>query len=112
MDPEYERLLSHPRRARILEELSPLLESFVAEHQLATPKKAFYTPLPHCKIKCCFVNVDKQLALMGGNGLTGWLFWEIENTVVHTEAHCIWVTPAGSWIDITPQALPPRRVMF
>jgi hypothetical protein len=109
---EYLKLISTPRRGRILEEPSGLLSNFVADHKLAIPKMAFYRPLSFCEPKRCFVNVDTQVAKMGGSILTGWIFWEIENTVLHTEAHAIWVATGGSWIDITPHRLPPRRVMF
>ena len=112
MDPEYERLLKTPKGARILASQSPLLDGFVAEHRLAPAQWAFYRPLEWCEQSRCFVNVDQQIVKMGGTALVGWMFWEIENTMIHTEAHCIWVTPQGTWIDITPQALPPKRVMF
>src|SRR4051812_19709616 len=112
MDAEHQRIFAQPRRARIIDEPSPLLQQFIAEHGLATPKPAFYSPLAHAEHKCCFPNVEKQVAQMGGNALTGWLFWEVENTAIHTEAHCIWIAQKGSWVDITPQELPPRRVKF
>jgi hypothetical protein len=61
MDPEYVKIFSTPRRARILEEMSPILMSFLAEHRIAQPKVAVDSPLPHCERKLCFVNVDKQV---------------------------------------------------
>lgn len=112
MDPEYQKLLSTPRKAKIVQDFSPLLRSFVAHHQLAEPKWALCRPLDFCREKRCFVNVDKQVSKMGGSSLSGWLFWEVERTVLETEAHCIWVTPQGTWVDITPQSPLVRRILF
>jgi len=112
MDAEYTRLMQTPRRARILETQSVLLSNFVAEHKLAVPQWAFYRPLEWCEQGVCFINVEKQVQKMSGSALVGWMFWEVENLIAYTEAHSIWVTPQGTWIDITPHSLPPKRVMF
>jgi hypothetical protein len=58
------------------------------------------------------MNVDQQMTRAGGSAQAGWLFWEIENTVLETEAHCIWVSDYGAWIDITPQHSRPQRLLF
>jgi len=92
--------------------MTPRLRAFIEEHQLPEPRPVICRPLPFCEPKRCFANVDQQVKRAGGSAIAGWLFWEIENTVLETEAHCIWVSEHGAWIDITPQASAPQRLLF
>jgi hypothetical protein len=112
MDSEYERLLRNAPRARIIERMSPLLESFLREHSLGTPAHIFHSALDHCAPKNCFQNVEEQVKRMGGSALSGWIFWEYEDILLHAEAHCVWVGPQGSQVDITPHAVRVRRPLF
>ncbi len=113
MNPEYLAVMRTPRSVRILEERSPLLTQLLLAHNLQEPKSVEFAPLRGCELKRCFVNVERQVASAGGSMETGWLFWEIEQTSVHTEAHAVWITPQGRRRDITPQQFPPaRRLLF
>lgn len=106
-------LFQQSRRARILEKRSAVLSQLLLEHSLPEPKSVEFAPLRGCDYKRCFVNVDRQVADGGGRLETGWIFWEVEDTCVYTEAHAVWITPQGRRQDITPQKLPPeRRILF
>ena len=113
MNPEYLAVIRTPRIGRILEKRSPLLTQLLLAHNLQEPKSVEFAPLRGCDRKRCFVNVERQAASAGGTMETGWLFWEVENTSVYTEAHAVWITPQGRRRDITPQRFPPeRRLLF
>ena len=112
MDAEYEKLISTPRRVSLLLTMTARLRAFIEEHQLPEPRPVICRPLPFCQPKRCFANVDQQVRRAGGTAVAGWLFWEIENTILESEAHCVWVSEHGAWIDITPQPSAPQRVLF
>src|SRR4051812_27851672 len=113
MQSDYFAALQAPRRARILEKRSGVLHSLLIEHDLPEPKSVEFAPIQSAALKRCFVNVEEQVLRAGGTMETGWMFWEIEDTSVYTEAHAIWITPQGKRRDITPQRMPPeKRILF
>jgi len=111
---EFVQIMSHPRiiRARIIEEATPILLNFLVQKNLGPLLTVRCRPQPHCERKCCFANVDKQVALKGGELITGWFFNEIENMSITGEAHAIWKHPNGKRIDITPHDFHPERIVF
>jgi hypothetical protein len=112
MNAEYEAIFREGVRARIIERRSKLLAAFLTTHGLPEPKSVACSPLRDCHSSRCFVNVEQQIARMGGSMETGWMFWEYADVSVHTEAHAIWVTPQAKRLDITPHKLQPNRILF
>jgi hypothetical protein len=112
MNPEYEAIFRQGVRARIIEKRSKLLADFLITHGLPEPKSVACSPLRDCDSNRCFVNVEEQIARMGGSMETGWMFWEYEDVSIYTEAHAIWVTPQAKRLDITPHKLQPNRILF
>src|SRR2546430_17627955 len=43
---------------------------------------------------------------------TGWVFWEFEDNSMHTEAHAVWITSQGIWMDITPRSIAPDKCLL
>uniref|UniRef100_UPI004049E18C SEC-C metal-binding domain-containing protein n=1 Tax=Fulvivirga sp. TaxID=1931237 RepID=UPI004049E18C len=51
--------------------------------------------------KFCFPNVEQKIKLHGGSSILGWRIW-IHSFMVEAELHCIWGSPDGELIDISP----------
>lgn len=54
------------------------------------------------RVNECFDNVDSKVNESGGKRILGWTIWKWSNVMVEAEAHAIWETPLGEYIDITP----------
>jgi hypothetical protein len=111
---DFEKFMSErkPVRFRIIEQITPLLAAFLREYHLYPILTIRSRPQPGCLQKRCFVNVDKQVAKIGGKMITGWIFNEYENTVISSEAHAVWERPNGEKTDITPHRFPPKKILF
>ncbi len=66
----------------------------------------------HAKPLDCFENVRKKIKKDGGAVQNGWLICKTE-IVYEANAHAVWISPAGRYIDITPkQGWSSSTVMF
>ncbi len=70
------------------------------------------TPTEFSEPLDCFVNVQKQIKLFGGNILYGWQIWEWLNNMLEAEFHAVWVTSEGSLVDITPKPANILNILF
>lgn len=60
----------------------------------------------------CFYNVPDHIAEHGGGCQFGWAIWQVANLFVEAEFHCVWVSPEGEWVDVTPKADEETRILF
>jgi len=50
----------------------------------------------------CFPNVIAHVEKYGGRAITGWSVGSIPGILIEGEFHCVWETPQGNFVDITP----------
>lgn len=60
----------------------------------------------------CFPNVNGYIDKQGGTAVNGWAIWQRANVLIEAEAHCIWASPSGDLIDITPHSHGEQEILF
>lgn len=69
-------------------------------------------PEIHAKPRACFINVRAKVAQDGGKELNGWQLWTWPNVFIEAEHHCVWESPEGNLIDVTPKENGEKRIAF
>lgn len=73
---------------------------------LNTNEKPFYVSVKAAKgaeLNECYSNVDKFVAAHGGERMLGWQIWEWPNYFAEAEAHAVWKSSSGEYLDVTPK---------
>jgi hypothetical protein len=60
----------------------------------------------------CFINVPNKIKKVGGRQVIGWAIWLWPQMYIEAEFHCVWISPDGLLIDITPKDKPTHKVFF
>lgn len=60
----------------------------------------------------CFYNVRRQVKKNGGVPIYGWSIWEWPKVLVEAEFHCIWKSPNGDLVDISPRPDQQSKILF
>lgn len=47
--------------------------------------------------------MDNCIKKLGGKSEVGWVFWNISDIAIESEAHSVWITNSGKRIDVTPR---------
>jgi len=79
------------------------------------PGEPFYVPVrprPGGRVAYCFQNSTYQAVAEGGDPAWGWAIWRWPGRWFEAEHHAVWRTPEGEYVDVTPQAGDPPRVLF
>lgn len=59
----------------------------------------------------CFPNVAEKIRRDGGKQVLGWKIWKTPN-IVEAEFHCVWKSPKGTLVDVTPVQTDDTRILF
>ncbi len=60
----------------------------------------------------CFHNVNKYKELNGGDIVYGWCIWQHTKIMLEAEFHSVWKSPEGAYLDITPNPINFKRILF
>ena len=60
----------------------------------------------------CFENVRIYAGEHGGEMVHGWAIWEWPRVYFEAEFHCVWRSPDGRLVDITPNSPPYPWILF
>ena len=60
----------------------------------------------------CFPIVEEQIAAEGGTMVTGWALWEWPGVFIEAEFHAVWLATDGSPVDLTPNRILPKEILF
>lgn len=60
----------------------------------------------------CFDNVAKKVARDGGRIVHGWVIWHVPGLYVEAEHHGVWESLEGVLIDVSPQFMDARTILF
>lgn len=70
------------------------------------------TPLPDFPIGQCWFNCIDHSLNNEGQIVYGWLFWEINQLYYVAQHHAVWRRENGTLIDLTPNAIDAKKVLF
>lgn len=65
-----------------------------------------------CKENHCYENVKRIVADKGGTAIAGWVIWKRDNMYLEAEAHAVWKTIEGNWIDVSPHTPLEQQIFF
>jgi len=60
----------------------------------------------------CYDNVEQKIRRDGGWTQHGWTIWEWPSVLVEAEFHCVWRSPDGELVDITPKQEGDESILF
>lgn len=69
-------------------------------------------PTPLAVHTWCYNNLFHHRKKYGGEVIMGWCIWYAKLTHVEAESHCIWKSPKGELVDITPKPDGEQRILF
>jgi hypothetical protein len=78
----------------------------------STPTAIPLEPLDVQPINECFSVVPNYVAAHGGYVVLGWAIWEWPRVSIEAEFHCVWRSPVGHLVDITPKPEPMESITF
>ncbi len=93
-------------------EINAAVESFAASLE---GRPAFKIPVsddPHGRYGWCSDGVRLKVAADGGQPVYGWTIWEWGSAFLTAEFHCVWRSPTGDLIDITPKPNRETTIVF
>ena len=69
-------------------------------------------PENYCSPSHCFQNVREKVLRDGGSEVIGWAIWRYDNILIEAEAHSVWRSSEGRFIDVTPQSGGEKEILF
>ncbi len=60
-------------------------------------------PLANKPINECFSIVPEYIEKHGGSQVIGWAIWEWPGVLLEAEFHCVWKSPSGELVDLSPK---------
>lgn len=60
----------------------------------------------------CLIIVPKHVAAHGGEQVLGWAIWEWPRVFIEAEFHCVWRSPHGELVDLSPRAIDVENITF
>jgi hypothetical protein len=69
-------------------------------------------PLPGKPVKECLSIVPEYVGMYGGTQRNGWAIWEFSKVMIEAEFHCVWESPDGELLDLTPQGFALDKILF
>lgn len=77
-----------------------------------SPELISVQPPSYAKIGHCYENVEKRIKQKGGTAVYGWEISSCEGIWLEAQFHCIWKSPKGKYIDVTPEHFGRDQVLF
>lgn len=93
-------------------ELTPELVAFCAELSSDPPLVVPVVDDPHGLYGWCVDGVQSKVAAEGGRPVFGWCVWEWPGVMWNAEFHCVWESPSGELLDITPKPQFESEIVF
>lgn len=60
----------------------------------------------------CFPNAERKAKASGGRAIYGWSIWRYPKIHIEAQFHAIWQSPAGKFVDVTPEELGLSQILF
>jgi hypothetical protein len=77
------------------------------------PRYVPVKPEDHSRVGRCYHNVDAVAAALGGEPVEGWLIWEESGHRWYLGIHhCVWRSPRGELLDVTPHQDGEVEILF
>lgn len=76
-------------------------------------EKPFVVPVrPEGQMLQCFLNVPEKVGRDGGAMVSGWEISQLPMIYLEARFHAVWKSPAGQFVDVTPEELGQTRILF
>lgn len=92
--------------------LTAELSGFCAELSSDAPLVVPVVDDQHGLYGWCVDGVQSKVAAAGGQPVFGWCIWEWPGVMWNAEFHCVWESPIGELLDITPKPQFEREIVF
>lgn len=92
--------------------LKPYVLSFCRQVSKAAPFFVPLKPLHDKPINACFTIIPAHIAANGGKQAFGWAIWEWPKVFIEAEFHCVWESPEGEFIDLSPKIKKFDNILF
>ncbi|AVT76689.1 hypothetical protein RPPS3_26260 [Rhodopseudomonas palustris] len=92
--------------------LTPKLAAFCATLASSSPLYLPVVPDRNGFYGWCNSGVMEKTRVDGGAPVYGWTIWEWPNVLATAEFHCVWESPNGELIDITPKPKDEKTILF
>lgn len=93
--------------------ITPAIAHLARKLGACAPQYVPVQPSPDALLQKCYPNVGAYVRANGGEPVEGWLVWEETGQrwllAIH---HCVWRSPTGCLIDITPHADGEPQIVF
>lgn len=93
-------------------ELTPKITAFCASLVDQPPLYLPVVPDQNGFYGWCNTGVLEKTKIDGGTPVYGWTIWEWPNVLATAEFHCVWESPTGELIDITPKPQDEKTILF
>jgi hypothetical protein len=60
----------------------------------------------------CLTNVPRKVVMSGGEVVRGWEISQVPKMFLEARFHAVWKTPAGDYVDVTPEDFGMSQVLF
>lgn len=92
--------------------IAPFILNFCSEVSSAIPVIIPLRPITGKPVNECFNVVPEHIAANGGKQKIGWyiLYWR--RVLIEAVFHCVWESPEGELIDITPKVHKAQNIVF
>jgi hypothetical protein len=93
--------------------ITPAIAALSEKLAAGRPQYVPVRPSPDAEIQKCYLNVDAYVRANGGEAVEGWLIWEeTQGRWLLAIHHCVWRSPTGCLLDITPHADGEPQIVF
>jgi len=100
------------RKQKIRSNITPFIINFCKEISDESPVLVPLRPLSGKPINECFTIVPEYISTYGGKQKFGWCIHVWKKVLIEAEFHCIWESPEGELIDITPKNYRIDKIIF
>ena len=95
------------------QEITPAIAALSQKLGAGHPQYVPVDPSPDALVQKCYLNVDAYVRANGGEAVEGWLIWEeTQRRWLFAIHHCVWRSPTGCLVDITPHADGEPQIVF
>jgi len=77
-----------------------------------TPQFVPVRPEAEARLFDCFPNVEAKVKRDGGRSVVGWEISEVQGIYLEAQFHCVWQSPGGDLVDITPEEFQQAQILF
>lgn len=93
--------------------ITPAISQFAQElGGVSEPEYVEVHPQPFARISMCYANCFLAQQLFGGQPILGFRIWSTNDVMLTAEHHCVLQQADGRLVDVTPDPIALKRILF